>query len=286
MRRIKAGLEFLALSAGVAFAMPAVATQWLADSASSATHASCGSTSSTLCQMTIGTGTNQIKVRAYSTSIISGTSTATTSNNPWVGANLFEYTGNGFGISNVFTSTDTGEGSTPEHAVDNNQIQDILVIELPASGFDVENFMLGWAHEGSWSGTPNGHADVRAYFGGNSLGANYDFTNACFTGCTVGSNLTDGFLGFTEITSAMNTTNTATGNNIAVNTTTNFNGVQSGKYLVLTGALGAGDGGGNDFFKVKSISGSPGVLPAPGTLALLALGLFGLVTLRRRPALA
>ena len=84
-------------------------------------------------------------------------------------------------------------------------------------------------------------------------------------------------LGFQQITSAISNS----GNNIQQDTTTAVNSTVTGKYIVMAGRLGQGD----DAFKLKSITAlkqtGPGQTPAPGTLALLGLGLIGLVAVRR-----
>ena len=51
----------------------------------------------------------------------------------------------------------------------------------------------------------------------------------------------------------------------------------TGNYIVVAGRLGEND----DAFKFKSIT-ATSVVPVPGTLALLGLGLFGLAAVRRR----
>ena len=278
MRHLKHGLGPLALSIGVSFAMPATATQWLSSGAAG-----------NAAQMTMTVGGQTVKVRAYSTQTPSSTS-ATASAGNFTNAQLMLY-GGGFGITNNIIG-DANEGVAPEHATDNNQIFDVLVFELPTAGFDLDAFRLGYATEAVFpSTTVTGEADISAFFGGNSLGADYNFSNACFSGCT-GTNkaLTGtGGLGFTDITAHVTRTDTnvllgpAPDNNAPSGIDLAAPGNQGpGRYLVLTGALG----GSNDNFKVDMLKATAIPVPEPGTIALLGLGLLGLVTLRRRPALA
>jgi hypothetical protein len=245
--------------------------------------------------MSMTVGGQTVLVRAYSTQTVGpnpatcspvGSCPASTSG-LFKAANLYTYSG-GFGISNTVYG-DGNEGNQPEHAIDNNQIYDMLVFELPSSGFDLEAFRLGWATE-AYDSTVTNEADIQAYFGGNNLGAGYNFANACFTGCTntaaTGTTAAKGdlaYLGFTDLNPLI-TAGTGGGTNVPINTDVTISGTQSGRYLVLSGALG----GTNDAFKVSMLQASAGsgTAPEPGTLALLALGLFGLVALKRRPALA
>ena len=227
-------------------------------------------------------------VRAYSTTPAAVSGPGPTTGN-WVEANIFKY-GGGFGITNT-VSGDTGEGATPEHAIDNNQVLDIAVIELPTlpAGmvWDFTNFKLGWAEE---NGSSNRWADVSAFIGGSSLNSNYDFRDVCFTACT-GAASTLSALGFNEVTGSItNPAGSASGNpcpansggnNVCEGTTDSFNTNQTGKYLVMAGRLGDQ----YDAFKLDSIT-AVKTVPLPGTLALLGLGLCGMVTTRRRPASA
>jgi hypothetical protein len=277
MRQLKRGLGFLALAGGVAFAMPAVATQWLSSGA-----VGTGPTP----QMSMTVGGQTVLVRAYSTKTASTTS-STASNGLFQTANLFKYSG-GFGITNTVGSADAYEGTQPEHAIDNNQIFDVLVFELPLAGMDLEAFRLGWASEVSAPDqTVNNHADIKAYFGGNNLAAGYNFANTCFTGCATPLATGTGNLGFVDLNPLITVSNPSDptgGNNVPSGTDVTIAGAQSGRYLVMSGALG----GTNDNFKVNMIqaTGTTTQTPEPGTLALMALGLFGLVALKRRRALA
>lgn len=277
MRHLRRGLGFMALAGGVAFAMPAAATQWLSTNATQI--------SANEWKITVGTST--VNVWGYSTKTLSSCSTCLAPDTgTWQAANVIPYSG-GFGITSTVAG-DAYEGTQPEHAVDNNQVFDVLVFELPNSGFDLEAFRLGWATEAyAPSTTVTNEADIHAYFGGNDLGANYNFANACFIGCTnTGSGATAKgdltYLGFTDLMN--NGANSINGSNVPI-TDQSVPGTQSGRYLVMTGALD----GSNDAFKVSMLQAalpSGGQTPEPGTLALLTLGLFGLVALRRRPVFA
>lgn len=272
-------LAFLALLAGAALALPAAAVQWNSSSAGSATACAGG----TLCQMAMTSSDGSALVSAYSTTPAQAGGGTTAGN--WVEANLFKY-GGGFGISNAGTG-DSGESGTPEHAIDNANVLDILVIELPTlpAGmvWDFTNFMLGWAEE---NGSSNRWADISMFIGGSSLGSGYDFRDVCFTGCTGGA-ATLASLGFADVTSAItNPAGSAPGNACAANSggfnvcegvTASINTDQTGKYLVVAGKLGDQ----YDAFKFDMLKAVK--TPVPGTLTLLGLGLFGLVALRRRP---
>jgi hypothetical protein len=202
----------------------------------------------------------------------------------WITGNLAYYgTGSGFGVKNTNQQGAGEEDISPEHATDNKEVLDLLVIELPTlpvgTVWDLEAFKLGWAQENG-AGTS---ADVSMFIGGKNLGANYDFAanNVCmdFSGgaCAGMNKLSTLGGGFTDITAAI----ANSGNNIVQDTTTTVNTAATGNYLIVSGRLGDKD----DAFKFKSITATQKV-PVPGTLALLGLGLIGLVANRRRTAVA
>ena len=209
------------------------------------------------CKVTFSSGGQTLTAKAYSTYTAYGAVNPTNINGNWVEAQIALYSG-GIGIKNL-RSTDLGEGTQPEHSVDNDQIHDIVVFELP-SVLTPEAFKLGWI---------GGDSDVQAWIGGADLGANYDFRNVCFQNCASGNALTSAALGFSEITGMPNG-----GANVPLNTSTNFNTAQSGRYLVMSGNLGTGATTGfNDMFKISSISAGTVKVPAPGSILLLGLGL-------------
>jgi hypothetical protein len=203
-------------------------------------------------------GSQTLIAKAYSTPV-NDTSAPFNIDGKWLEARIAAYSG-GIGVANTVVGDVTSESGVPEHAVDNQAVKDVVVFELPAGAWDPEFFKLGWLQTDS---------DVQAWVGGSSLASNYDFRNACFsgTGCS-----TLASLGFTEITSTI----TGNGNDVPLNTATNFNTASSGRYLIMTGALGVNNvSADNDFFKISAISATklpPGV-PAPSALLLLGLGL-------------
>jgi hypothetical protein len=281
MRHSKGVFGLLATAVVAACALPAGATEWTFPTTNTnVTVTDCGG-GATSCKygFSSNTGGLALKVHAFSTA----NNTSPNSNPPgtWKTANLQNYGGD-FGITNLVG--DAGEGTSPEHAVDNDGAYDIMVFELPTGmTWDIEAFRLGWASE---SGNMVS-ADVQTWIGGGQ--AAIDFTQVCFTGCAAPLVSGTGNLGFKDITSAMqgvtyNGLNGPGDNNVPEGQTISFAGTQSGRYLVMSGKLGDS----KDSFKPEYLKafGTPTQTPLPGTLALLGLGLAGLVAARRRPARA
>ncbi len=182
------------MAIGLLSAFPAAATQWSWDAAN-ATYVDTNT-------YKITSNGQSVLVHAYSTA---NTSNPLNGNFTTTNVELNRFDPGGFGIDN--NNPNTGEGSSPEHAVDNNQLYDVLVFELPDKNFDFQGFRLGWAQDGGTAG----QADVSVFFGGNDLGANYDFKNACFVGGGCGNSGTGSsakgdlsYLKFTELSATAN----------------------------------------------------------------------------------
>jgi uncharacterized protein (TIGR03382 family) len=176
--------------------------------------------------------------------------------------------------------------NAPQHAIDNNGVDDILVVDFGSSGWDVNSFSLGYTCNAS-TGVCGGAVAVEAWIGGAN-GATIDFSTEKFSanGDLNAIPMTGGFSRLTL------TNDPLTGGTINAPGTT-----PTGRYLVITGALAAGTvsdlgtatNGYSDAFKVSNIiatsTNTGSNVPTPGSLPLLGLGLLALVTIRRRAAL-
>jgi hypothetical protein len=164
----------------------------------------------------------------------------------------------GIGLRN---RDDSNETSSPNHSVDNYGRDDFVVFEYDASNYNPTGFMIGWKQSG-------GDADMRAWIGGGSLAAGYDFT---------GKDVADlSGLAFTLFTF----------NNVAVDTLKLFNTQLTGRYLILAPQLydvrNVADAN-YDYFKISQIRGTePTQVSEPGTAALLGIALAGFWANRRR----
>src|SRR5687767_14929370 len=79
------------------------------------------------CKVTFTSDGQTLTAKAYSTYTAYGSANPTNINGNWIEAQIALYSG-GIGIRNL-RSTDLGEGTQPEHSVDNDQIHDIVVFE-------------------------------------------------------------------------------------------------------------------------------------------------------------
>ncbi len=227
-------------------------------------------------------GGQTLTAKAYSTPTLYTNVNPTSTAGNWIEAQIAVYGGGGIGVKNMVTG-DALESNEPEHAVDNNQIHDVVIFELPAGVWDPESFKLGYA---------NGDSDVQAWVGGAGLAPDFDFRNVCFSGCTGGAS-TLASLGFNDISTGMPAVvggtpspggaSAPSGVNVPTGVAAPFATTKTGRYLVMSGNLGQnGISGFNDAFKISQISAMHSV-PVPGSLLLLVLGLALLTFVRARP---
>ena len=231
---------------------------WNTGTPSGSTAISCGNGKGNSCAFNNNGET--LKARAYSTSNNSGSG-------KFEKVEINTYSG-GVGVRNY---DDGNEASSPQHAIDNNGRDDLVVFEFKDDTYNPTSFMIGWKQ---------GDADIRAWIGGETLPAGYNFTGESF------SDLAG--LGFTSFSF----------NNVATDTLMSFNTDLTGRYLIFAPALY--DTGGADknynHFKISQIGAEPltmldnpptgplpqNKLPEPGALTLLGIGMAWLWTQRRR----
>ncbi len=192
-----------------------------------------------------------LKARAYATN-----------DNPGLGlfvkATLNQFSG-GLGVNSP------GESSgSPQHAVDNDGKDELFVFEFNDPTYLFTGFQIGWKQN---------DADIRAWIGGNTLAAGYNFSGEKF------SNLSTLGGGFTALNFL----------NVPTNTTQNFGttGI-AGRYLILAAAPYDRDGYDKkfDYFKISQVSGAEPLptnqVPEPGILALLGIAMAGFGFGRKR----
>lgn len=206
-----------------------------------------------------------IQMSAYSTPT---SGSPTPENGNWIDAKIAIYGGNGVGISNTLQSTT--ETSTPQHAIDNRTVNDILVVDFGSNNWDVSSFSLGYACtiDSYGTGCSGSTVNVSAWVGGSAA---IDFNTVAFSGS--GSSAT--LPGFQALTLS----NDPGGTGTKADSTSYV-----GRYLVISGDLG----GTSSAFKVSGLSAvqvtvpPPQGVPAAGTLPLLLIGTLALGAMLRR----
>ena len=262
----------------------AIAMMLVGTSALAATDWDYTLSGSSLCNPATGSGTYVAECNATAPDLTmsgwstgTGTTSAPTAGTAFAKAMIYDWGSAGLGV----VASNESSGATGPHATDNRFGTDAILLSF-TNAIDLESVKIGW------NGTDNA--------GTYDTGESSDISILAYTGSTPPAPTMSGAT-LTNLTSSgwKLVGHYGQVGGLANNTAVITSAITSSYWLISAYSAGYGSAGvsssskgitaGNDYFKLVSITGNNAPTqqtPEPGGLALVGLGLLGLMASRRR----